>query len=95
LTDVAGFADILKGCGPHGVEHLVYASTSSVCGADPQMPFSVHQNVNYRLSFSATTKKILEKSVTFDGATANTPIRGAMARNITRLSYSLALHQVR
>ncbi len=56
-SNIVGFAYILEGCRHHGVEHLVYASTSSVYGANTAMPFSVHQNVDHPLSFYAATKK--------------------------------------
>jgi len=59
-ANVVGFANILEGCRHHGVEHLVYASTSSVYGANTKMPFSVHQNVDHPLSFYAATKKANE-----------------------------------
>ena len=56
-SNVVGFAHILEGCRHYGVNHLVYASTSSVYGANTAMPFSVHQNVDHPLSFYAATKK--------------------------------------
>lgn len=59
-SNVVGFANILEGCRYNGVEHLVYASTSSVYGANTNMPFSVHQNVDHPLSFYAATKKANE-----------------------------------
>ena len=59
-SNVVGFANILEGCRHNGVEHLVYASTSSVYGANTKMPFSVHQNVDQPLSFYAATKKANE-----------------------------------
>jgi UDP-glucuronate 4-epimerase len=59
-SNVVGFANILEGCRHNGVEHLVYASTSSVYGANTNMPFSVHQNVDHPLSFYAATKKANE-----------------------------------
>jgi UDP-glucuronate 4-epimerase len=59
-SNVVGFANILEGCRHNGVEHLVYASTSSVYGANTRMPFSVHQNVDHPLSFYAATKKANE-----------------------------------
>jgi len=49
-SNVVGTANILEGCRHHGVQHLVYASTSSVYGANTAMPFSVHQNVDYPFS---------------------------------------------
>ena len=59
-SNVVGTANILEGCRHHGVKHLVYASTSSVYGANTAMPFSVHQNVDHPLSFYAATKKATE-----------------------------------
>ena len=59
-SNILGFANILEGCRHNGVEHLVYASTSSVYGANTAMPFSVHQNVDHPLSFYAATKKANE-----------------------------------
>lgn len=59
-SNVVGFANILEGCRHNGVEHLCYASTSSVYGANTKMPFSVHQNVDHPLSFYAATKKANE-----------------------------------
>jgi UDP-glucuronate 4-epimerase len=59
-SNLLGFANILEGCRHNGVEHLVYASTSSVYGANTKMPFSVHQNVDHPLSFYAATKKANE-----------------------------------
>jgi UDP-glucuronate 4-epimerase len=59
-SNVVGMANVLEGCRHNGVEHLVYASTSSVYGANTNMPFSVHQNVDHPLSFYAATKKANE-----------------------------------
>src|SRR5512138_518175 len=59
-SNVVGFANVLEGCRHNGVEHLVYASTSSVYGANTKMPFSVHQGVDHPLSFYAATKKANE-----------------------------------
>lgn len=59
-SNVVGTANILEGCRHYGVQHLVYASTSSVYGANTKMPFSVHQNVDHPLSFYAATKKANE-----------------------------------
>jgi len=56
-SNLVGMANVLEGCRHNGVEHLVYASTSSVYGANTRMPFSVHQNVDHPLSFYAATKK--------------------------------------
>ena len=59
-SNIVGFAHILEGCRNHGVEHLVYASSSSVYGASTTMPFSVHQNVDHPLSLYAASKKANE-----------------------------------
>lgn len=59
-SNIVGFGNVLEGCRHSGVEHLVYASTSSVYGANTKMPFSVHQNVDHPLSFYAATKKANE-----------------------------------
>jgi UDP-glucuronate 4-epimerase len=59
-SNVVGTANVLEGCRHNGVQHLVYASTSSVYGANTKMPFSVHQNVDHPLSFYAATKKANE-----------------------------------
>ena len=59
-TNLVGFAHVLEGCRQTDVEHLVYASSSSVYGANTNMPFSVHQNVDHPLSLYAATKKANE-----------------------------------
>ncbi|HHC72006.1 MAG TPA: NAD-dependent epimerase [Thiotrichales bacterium] len=59
-ANVVGFINILEGCRNHEVEHLVYASSSSVYGANTSMPFSVHQNVDHPLSLYAASKKANE-----------------------------------
>ena len=59
-SNVTGFLNILEGCRHHGIEHLVFASSSSVYGANTQMPFSVHHNVDHPVSLYAATKKANE-----------------------------------
>ncbi|HHW76626.1 MAG TPA: NAD-dependent epimerase [Xanthomonadaceae bacterium] len=59
-SNLVGFVNLLEACRHHGVEHLVYASTSSVYGANTRMPFSVHDNVDHPLSLYAATKKANE-----------------------------------
>ncbi|MBM3938723.1 MAG: NAD-dependent epimerase [Sphingomonadales bacterium] len=59
-SNIVGFANILEGCRHYGVDHLVYASSSSVYGANTEMPFSVHQNVDHPLSLYAASKKANE-----------------------------------
>jgi len=56
-SNIVGFAHILEGCRHNEVDHLVYASSSSVYGANTKTPFSVHQNVDHPLSTYAATKK--------------------------------------
>jgi len=59
-SNIVGFTNILEGCRHNRVEHLVYASSSSVYGANTAMPFSVHQNVDHPVSLYAATKKANE-----------------------------------
>jgi UDP-glucuronate 4-epimerase len=56
-SNIDGFMNILEGCRHTGVKHLVYASSSSVYGANTSMPFSVHDNVDHPMSLYAATKK--------------------------------------
>ena len=56
-TNIVGFLNVLEGCRHNGVEHLVYASSSSVYGSNTHMPFSVHDNVDHPVSLYAATKK--------------------------------------
>ena len=59
-TNLVGFVNILEGCRHTGVRHLVYASSSSVYGANTSMPFSVHDNVDHPVSLYAASKKANE-----------------------------------
>ncbi len=59
-SNLVGFLHILEGCRHHGVQHLTYASSSSVYGANTAMPFSVHHNVDHPVSLYAATKKANE-----------------------------------
>ncbi len=59
-TNLVGFVNILEGCRHNGVEHLVYASSSSVYGSNTRMPFSVHHNVDHPVSLYAASKKANE-----------------------------------
>lgn len=56
-SNIVGFLNVLEGCRHTQVEHLVYASSSSVYGANTHMPFSVHDNVDHPVSLYAATKK--------------------------------------
>jgi len=59
-ANIVGFTNILEGCRHSGVQHLAYASSSSVYGLNTSMPFSVHDNVDHPLSLYAATKKANE-----------------------------------
>ena len=59
-TNMVGFGHILEGCRHNNVQHLVYASSSSVYGSNTKIPFSVHDNVDHPLSLYAATKKANE-----------------------------------
>ncbi|MHB8955719.1 MAG: NAD-dependent epimerase [Pirellulaceae bacterium] len=59
-SNLVGFVNVLEGCRHARVKHLVYASSSSVYGANTRMPFSVHQNVDHPVSLYAATKKANE-----------------------------------
>jgi UDP-glucuronate 4-epimerase len=59
-SNLVGFLHILEGCRHHQVQHLVYASSSSVYGANTKMPFSIHDNVDHPVSLYAASKKANE-----------------------------------
>ena len=59
-SNVIGFMNILKCCNRHQIEHLIYASSSSVYGANNKMPFSTNDNVDHPISLYAATKRVNE-----------------------------------
>jgi UDP-glucuronate 4-epimerase len=59
-ANLSGFSNVLEGCRHHGCEHLVFASSSSVYGANTKLPFSVRDNADHPISFYAATKKANE-----------------------------------
>jgi len=59
-SNLVGFMNILEGCRHHGVQHLTYASSSSVYGGNTRMPFSEHDSVDHPVSLYAATKKANE-----------------------------------
>ena len=59
-SNLVGFANLLEGCRHHGIRHFVYASSSSVYGANTKIPFSVHDPVNHPVSLYAASKKANE-----------------------------------
>lgn len=56
-SNILGFLNVLEGCRHHGVKHLLFASSSSVYGANTRIPFSVHHNVDHPISLYAASKK--------------------------------------
>ncbi len=75
-SNLHGFLNILEACRHHRPEHLVYASTSSVYGANTRQPFSVHDNVDHPLSLYAATKKANELMAHTYAALYNIPTTG-------------------
>jgi len=75
-SNVTGFLNILESCRNHPVEHLVYASTSSVYGLNETMPFSVHQNVDHPASLYAASKKSNELMAHSYSHLFNIPVTG-------------------
>jgi UDP-glucuronate 4-epimerase len=59
-SNLVGFANIIEGCRQHNIEHLVYASTSSVYGANTKLPFSVHDSASHPLTLYAASKRANE-----------------------------------
>jgi UDP-glucuronate 4-epimerase len=75
-SNLHGFLNILEACRYNSVEHLVYASSSSVYGANKNMPFSVHHNVDHPISLYAATKKSNELMAHTYSALYNLPTTG-------------------
>jgi len=75
-SNVTGTLNIFEGCRHTGVEHLVYASTSSVYGANTNMPFSVHKGVDHPLSLYASSKRANELMAHNYSALFNLPTTG-------------------
>jgi len=59
-ANIEGFLNVLEGCRHHGCRHLLFASSSSVYGANTKLPFSVHDNVDHPISLYAASKKANE-----------------------------------
>ncbi|MFQ5964057.1 MAG: NAD-dependent epimerase [Candidatus Scalinduaceae bacterium] len=74
--NIVGFLNILEGCRHNGVKHLVFASSSSVYGANTKMPFSVHHNVDHPISLYAATKKANELMAHTYSSLYNLPCTG-------------------
>ncbi|MCR4289582.1 MAG: NAD-dependent epimerase [Candidatus Scalindua sp.] len=75
-SNIVGFVNILEGCRHNNVKHLVYASSSSVYGANTKMPFSVHHNVDHPVSLYAATKKANELMAHTYSSLYNIPTTG-------------------
>jgi len=75
-SNLHGFLNILEACRHHHVKHLVYASSSSVYGANRKMPFSVHDNVDHPISLYAASKKSNELMAHTYSALYNLPTTG-------------------
>ncbi|MBI5049137.1 MAG: NAD-dependent epimerase [Deltaproteobacteria bacterium] len=75
-SNINGFLNILEGCRHNKVKHLVFASSSSVYGANTNMPFSVHHNVDHPVSLYAATKKANELMAHTYASLYNIPCTG-------------------
>jgi UDP-glucuronate 4-epimerase len=75
-SNLVGFLHVLEACRQHGVEHLVFASSSSVYGANTHMPFNVHDCVDHPLSLYAATKKANELMAHSYAHLYNLPVTG-------------------
>jgi UDP-glucuronate 4-epimerase len=75
-NNIVGFLNILEGCRHHKVKHLVFASSSSVYGANTKMPFSVHHNADHPVSLYGATKKANELMAHVYSSLYNLPCTG-------------------
>jgi UDP-glucuronate 4-epimerase len=75
-SNISGFLNVLEGCRYNNVKHLVFASSSSVYGANTKMPFSVHHNVDHPVSLYAATKKANELMAHTYSSLYNIPCTG-------------------
>lgn len=75
-SNIVGFLNILECCRHHEIQHLIYASSSSVYGANEKVPFSVHDNVDHPMSLYAATKKSNELIAHAYSSLYNLPVTG-------------------
>lgn len=75
-SNIRGFLNVLEGCRHNGIKHLLYASSSSVYGANTKMPFSIHDNIDHPLSLYAATKKSNELMAHSYSSLFNLPTTG-------------------
>jgi len=75
-SNIVGFLNVLEACRSHKVKHLLYASSSSVYGANAKMPFSVSDNVDHPISLYAATKKSNELMAHTYSSLYNLPTTG-------------------
>lgn len=75
-SNIVGFLNILEGCRKHNIEHLIYASSSSVYGANEKVPFSTRDNVDHPMSLYAATKKADELMAHSYASLYNIPCTG-------------------
>ena len=75
-SNISGFLNILEGCRHNQVEHLIYASSSSVYGLNTRMPFSIHDNVDHPVSLYAASKKANELMAHSYSHLYNMPVTG-------------------
>ncbi|MBC8062649.1 MAG: NAD-dependent epimerase [Clostridiaceae bacterium] len=75
-SNIVGFLNILECCRYHKIEHLIYASSSSVYGANEKVPFSIHDNVDHPVSLYAATKKSNELMAHAYSSLYNLPVTG-------------------
>lgn len=75
-SNIVGFLNILEGCRHNNIEHLVFASSSSIYGANTKMPYSVHHNVDHPTSLYAASKKANELMAHSYASLYGTPMTG-------------------
>jgi UDP-glucuronate 4-epimerase len=88
-SNLTGFINLLEGCSPCKIEHLVFASSSSVYGTNTKVPFAVSDNVDRPISLYAVTKKAKELMAHFYSDLYNLSITGLRFFTVDLLHKSL------